>query len=118
MARWNESWESSRIEDLEILAVDDNRTISLFKMIVRGKGSGIELAREDGVIFDYRNGKIVRIAYYNDQTEALEAAGQSEGDIAERGRPHAAPPRDCAQISHVPRISCEDGPPYGARSYG
>ena len=78
LARWDESWESWRIEDLEIRPVGDDRTISLFKMIVRGKGSGIELARNDAALAEFRDGKIVRIGYYNDQAQALEAAGLRE----------------------------------------
>jgi ketosteroid isomerase-like protein len=78
LARWDESWESWRIEDLEIRPVGDDRTISLFKMIVRGKGSGIELARDDAALAEFRDGKIVRIGYYNDQAQALEAAGLRE----------------------------------------
>src|SRR2546429_330365 len=38
LARWDEAWESWRIEDLEVRAVGGDRTISLFKMIARGKG--------------------------------------------------------------------------------
>ena len=56
----------------------EDRTISLFKMIVRGKGSGIELTRDDAVLAEFRDGKIVRIGYYNDQAQALEAAGLPE----------------------------------------
>ena len=78
LARWNESWESWTIEDLKIWPVGDNRTISLFKMIVRGKGSGIELTRDDAVLTEFQHGKIVRIGYYNDQSQALEAAGLSK----------------------------------------
>ena len=78
LARWNESWENWRIEDLEVRPVGDDRTISLFKMIVRGKGSGIELTRDDAVLAEFLDGKIVRIGYYNDQAQALEAAGLSE----------------------------------------
>jgi ketosteroid isomerase-like protein len=78
MGRWDEVWESWRIEDLEIRPVGEDRTVSLFKMIVRGKGSGIELTRDDGVLAEFRDGKIVRIGYYNDQAQALEAAGLSE----------------------------------------
>ena len=47
-------------------------------MIAKGKGSGIELARDDAVVAEYRDGKIVRIAYYNDRSQALEAVGLSE----------------------------------------
>jgi ketosteroid isomerase-like protein len=78
LARWDEAWESWRIEDLEVRPVGEDRTISLFKMIAKGKGSGIELARDDAVVAEYRDGKIVRIAYYNDQSQALEATGLSE----------------------------------------
>ena len=78
LARWDQAWEDWRIEDLQIRPVGADRTISLFKMIVRGKGSGIELTREDAVLANFRNGKIVRIAYYNDRAKALEDAGPEE----------------------------------------
>jgi hypothetical protein len=66
LARW-ESWESWRIEDLEIRPVGEDRTISLFKMVVRGKGSDIELTRDDAALAELRDGKIVRIGYYKKQ---------------------------------------------------
>ena len=75
IARWDAAWETWRIEGLEIRPVGDNRTLSLFKMIVTGRGSGIELTRDDAVLSEFQNGKIVRIGYYNDQAQALEAAG-------------------------------------------
>jgi ketosteroid isomerase-like protein len=78
LARWDAAWENWRIEEVDIRPVGEDRTMSLFKMIVRGKGSGIELTREDAVLADYRDGKIVRIAYYNDRSQALEAVGLSE----------------------------------------
>ena len=78
LARWDAAWDTWRLEDLEIRPVGEDRTISLFKMIAKGKGSGIELARDDAVVAEYRDGKIVRMAYYNDQSQALEAVGLSE----------------------------------------
>jgi ketosteroid isomerase-like protein len=78
LARWDAAWEEWRIEDLEIRSVGDDRTVNLFKMIVRGQGSGIELTRDDATLVEFRDGKIVRIGYYNDQAQALEAAGLSE----------------------------------------
>ena len=82
LARWDEAWEAWRIEDLEVRPAGEDRTISLFKMIARGKGSGIELARDDAVVAEYRDGKIVRIGYYNDQSQALEAVGLAEQDTS------------------------------------
>ena len=78
LARWDESWESWRIEDLKIRPVGEDRTISLFRMIAKGKESGIELMRDDAVLAEFRDGKIVRIGYYNNQAQALQAAGLSE----------------------------------------
>jgi ketosteroid isomerase-like protein len=74
LRRWDEAWDSWRIEDLEIRRVGEGRTLSLFKMVARGKGSGVELARLDAVVSDYREGKIARLGYYNDQAQALKAA--------------------------------------------
>jgi ketosteroid isomerase-like protein len=75
---WNESWDSWRIEGVEILPVGEERVISLFVMLVTGKGSRIELDRPDAVTYKLREGKIVEIAYYNDQQQARKAVGLRE----------------------------------------
>jgi ketosteroid isomerase-like protein len=79
LARWDAAWESWRIEGLELLPSGDDKLLALFRMIVKGKGSGIELDRDDALLAEFReDGKIVRLGYYNDQQQALEAAGLSE----------------------------------------
>ena len=75
LRRWDESWENWRIEDLEIHPAGPDRTLSLFTMVARGRDSGAEVIRGDGVIAEYRNGKIRRLAYFNDQGQARRAAG-------------------------------------------
>jgi ketosteroid isomerase-like protein len=77
LARWDQAWESWRIEDLELHASGDI-VLALFRMIVKGKGSGIELTRDDALVSRFRDGKIVHLGYYNDQQQAREAAGLSE----------------------------------------
>jgi ketosteroid isomerase-like protein len=74
MARWDEAWDSWRIEDLEVSALDHTRVLSLFRIVAAGKGSGIELARDDASITELRDGKVVRIAYCNDRARALSDA--------------------------------------------
>ena len=66
-ARWDEIWESWRIEGLELRSSGDDKVLALFRMIAKGKGSGIELTREDAVLGELRGGKIVKVGYYNDQ---------------------------------------------------
>ena len=75
---WGTSWESWRIEDLEIRAVGNSRVLALFVMCVTGKGSGIELDRRDAATFRVQDGRVAEIAYYNDQRQALDAVGLSE----------------------------------------
>ena len=75
---WNEAWESWRVEDVEVRPVGEDRVIALFLMLVKGKGSGIELSRRDALVCTLRAGKIAEVGYYNDQQQALEAVGLSE----------------------------------------
>jgi ketosteroid isomerase-like protein len=73
-----ESWESWRLEDVEVRPVVENRAIGLFLVHAKGKGSGIELSRRDALVCTLRAGKIEEITYYNDQQQALEAVGLSK----------------------------------------
>ena len=75
LARWDQAWESWRIEDIEVRAAGDDRAIALFKMVATGKGSGVELTRLDAVVASFRGGKAVTLGYFSDQTRALESIG-------------------------------------------
>ncbi len=75
---WNDAWDSWRAEEQEIRAVGEDRVVALFLMLVRGKGSGIELSRHDALVCTLRAGKITEMGYYNDQQQALEAVGLSD----------------------------------------
>jgi hypothetical protein len=78
LARWDQVWESWHIEDLEVRAAGSDQAIALFKMVAKGKGSGVELTRLDALVASFRGGKAVKLGYYNDQTQALEAVGLRE----------------------------------------
>ena len=75
---WMESWESWSLEDVQVRPVGEDRAIGLFLVRAKGKGSGIELSRRDALIAKLRAGKIEAVTYYNDQQQALEAAGPSD----------------------------------------
>jgi ketosteroid isomerase-like protein len=75
---WSDAWESWRVENLEVRLVGEDRAIGLFLMVVKGKGSGIELSRRDALVCTLRAGKVAEVGYYNDQQQALEAVGLSE----------------------------------------
>ena len=75
VARWSESWESWRVEEIEVLPAGEAHAIALFRMVARGKGSGIEISRPDAVVCRVRDRKIVALTYYNDQKRGREAVG-------------------------------------------
>jgi ketosteroid isomerase-like protein len=74
IGRWNEVFDGWRTEETRLLAADD-KVLSLFRMFATGRGSGIELERDDALLLEFEAGKIRRIGYYNDQAEALAASG-------------------------------------------
>jgi ketosteroid isomerase-like protein len=75
LARWDQAWESWRLEDVAVRAAGDDRAIALFRIVATGKGSGIELSRLDALVASFRGGKVVKLGYYNDQALALEDVG-------------------------------------------
>jgi ketosteroid isomerase-like protein len=75
VARWDDAWDSWRIEDLEVRAAGNDQAIALFRMVAKGKESGVELARPDAMVASFLGGKAVKLGYYNDQAQALKAVG-------------------------------------------
>ncbi len=78
IGRWDEAWDGWYVEDVDIRAAGDDQAISLFTMVVKGRGSGVELRRADALLASFRHGKAVKLGYYNDQAQALKAAGLEE----------------------------------------
>ena len=78
IADWSDSWASWRIQDVEVRPAGEDRLIALFVMFVKGQGSGIDLSRHDALVCTLRAGKIAKLVYYNDQQQALKAAGLEE----------------------------------------
>jgi len=78
IARWDEPWESWRTEDFDIRPAENDQVIALFTMVVKGRGSGVELRRADALVASFRGGRAVKLGYYNDQAQALKAVGLAE----------------------------------------
>jgi ketosteroid isomerase-like protein len=73
--RWDEAWDGWHVEDIETRLAENDKAIALFTMVVRGRGSGVELRRADALVTSFRDGKAVKLGYYNDQAEALREVG-------------------------------------------
>ena len=72
-----ETWDEHRIEAERLIDAGD-RVVLFQREYQRGRSSGVELEIEAAVIFDLRDGRIVRVQGYMDRAAALEAAGLSE----------------------------------------
>ena len=66
--------------DMEIERLIDagDRVVSLLRLRAVGVGSGAVVERSDGIVWTFRDDKLFRVDYFNNQDEALEAVGLRE----------------------------------------
>jgi ketosteroid isomerase-like protein len=75
---WASAWSEYRAEPQEYIDVDDQRVVAVFRIKARGRASGVEIEREDAMVYVVRDQKIMRIDYYNSKQQALEAVAGSQ----------------------------------------
>jgi ketosteroid isomerase-like protein len=74
LADWGAAWAGWSLDVHEFIDAGE-RVVALVRMTATGRGSGVEVNRADAIIYTVRDGRIVRIDYYNDPDEALKAVG-------------------------------------------
>ena len=52
-----------------------DRVVALVKVFAVGRGSGVTVERNDGMVWTVRDGRAVRLEYYGSGAAALKAAG-------------------------------------------
>jgi ketosteroid isomerase-like protein len=77
LAEWLGAWEDWREEVEDIRDVGD-QVLVISTQRGRGKGSGVEFENRFGMLYELRDGAIVRWMVYDDPARALEAAGLRE----------------------------------------
>ena len=77
-------YPARRFEPLEFHDAREQVAVRV-RVIARGVGSSVEVDVERGYVFDVRDGKVVRFAWFNEPLEALRAVG-----LAEQENPGAA----------------------------
>ncbi len=71
---WSEAWGEYSMEPERWIDAGD-KLVLVVRLTATGRGSGIEVTRLDAIVWAVRDGKTVRIDYYNNEAEALAAAG-------------------------------------------
>ncbi len=77
-ARLNDTWEEWNLEEVEIFDAGDDQVAAVYRVVGKGRASGVPVERVAGGAFTLRNGKLSRVRSYLDPNEALEAVGLSE----------------------------------------
>jgi ketosteroid isomerase-like protein len=77
LADFAEAWDNYAMELERVIDVGD-RVVSLFRIRAVGAGSGVPVERGDAMVWTFRDGKLARLDYFNDQGQALEAVGLRE----------------------------------------
>jgi ketosteroid isomerase-like protein len=75
--RYEEAWESIE-DDLETLIEAGECVVSVVTTKGRGRASGVEVERKHAGLWTFRDGRIVRVAWFPTGEEALAAAGERE----------------------------------------
>jgi ketosteroid isomerase-like protein len=74
---WLEPWESYYIEVEEFIDAGDE-VISLTRVLAQTTRDAVAVEHRPAAVWSLREGKIVRVRFYLDRGEALEAAGLRE----------------------------------------
>ena len=76
-ARMDEMWDGWRIEDLEVIDAGGDRVAAVFRLVGKGRASGVPVDQRIGLAYRMREGKLWRMRSYLDPEQALEAVGLS-----------------------------------------
>jgi ketosteroid isomerase-like protein len=89
LERVGEVFDERRLEPLEVIDVDDERVISVTRIVGRSEKFGTELSADSAWLITFgTNRKAVHIEAFTDKAQALEAVGV--GDVA--GERRGCPP--------------------------
>jgi ketosteroid isomerase-like protein len=73
-AQWEEAWDEVRLEPIEFIDVDEHRLVARVRVVGRGAGSGVEIDREFGYLYEIKGGRSTRYHLYESAEKAVEAA--------------------------------------------
>jgi ketosteroid isomerase-like protein len=86
---WDSAWsEWSAEKPEEYIDVDAEHVIAVFRVKATGRASGVAIEREDAMVFAVREQQVVRLDYYNNKQQALEAVARRDTVPGSR---HAGP---------------------------
>jgi ketosteroid isomerase-like protein len=77
LVEWGAAWSSWTLEPEEFIDAGEC-VVVVIRLKALGHSSGIEVERHDGLLFTLAAGKIVRLDYFNNKPQALDAVGLAD----------------------------------------
>ena len=78
MRTWTEEFEGWSIQVERLIDAGEDRVVALTHQSGTGKGSGVPVELDLGLIYELKDGRVIRITNYLTHAEALEAAAPRE----------------------------------------
>lgn len=75
---WLDMWDDYEVGVEDVIAAPDGRVVSFYWHRGKGRGSGLLMEFRGALVTTLRDGKVTRVAYYDDRAAALEAVGVRE----------------------------------------
>jgi ketosteroid isomerase-like protein len=70
---WTEAWDDLHFEVLEVEAVDDRHVLALVHQTATGPGSGVPVAMDAVLLFEFEDGRARRFHVHSDRESAVAA---------------------------------------------
>jgi uncharacterized protein len=74
---WTGTWEAWRLEVVEIIDAGE-KVVAVERQSGRGRGSGVPVVQLTSTVFEFRAGKVARMAWFATPEAGRKAAGLSE----------------------------------------
>jgi ketosteroid isomerase-like protein len=71
---WEAAWTEFNMEPEEFFDAGQ-RVVMVFRMKATGRTSGLVVERQDSIVWEIRDGKVMRVDYYNSREQGLDAVG-------------------------------------------
>jgi ketosteroid isomerase-like protein len=78
LADWASAWSEFTSEPAEEILDAGDDVVIVYRLKATGRASGVTVERQDAMVCRVQDGKIVRLDYYNDRSQALKSVGLEE----------------------------------------
>ena len=74
---WTQDFDDFSFQVVRLIDAGDDRVVALLQQSATGKESGVPVEADNGLVFELKDGRVIRGTNYLSHAEALEAAGLS-----------------------------------------